>query len=118
MGSVELATGYFQLVPSMKGAESTITDELTSAVGQASESAGSQGGQRLSERLAEGLKGWGAPVLAGSLLAGLGKGLYEVGSVFDDVTDTIRVGTGASGEALEGMADIAKRIGRSVPVEY
>lgn len=118
MGSVELATGYFQLVPSMQGAEKTITDEITSAVAGASDKAGSEGGQRLSERLAEGLKGWAAPALAGGLLAGLGKGLYEVGSVFDDVNDTIRVGTGASGEALQGMVDIAKRIGRSVPVEY
>ena len=118
MGSVELATGYFQLVPSMQGSEKKITDEITSAVTGASDKAGEEGGRKLSERLAEGLKGWALPALAGGLLAGLGKGLYEVGSVFDDVNDTIRVGTGASGEALQGMVDIAKRIGRSVPVEY
>ena len=118
MGSVELATGYFQLVPSMQGAEKTITDEITSAVTSASDKAGDEGGRKLSERLAEGLQGWAMPALAGGLLAGLGKGLYEVGSVFDDVNDTIRVGTGASGESLQGMVDIAKRIGRSVPAEY
>nr|DAS60726.1 MAG TPA: minor tail protein [Caudoviricetes sp.] len=118
MGSVELATGYFQLVPSMQGAERKITDEITEAVTGASDKAGSEGGKKLSERLAEGLQGWAMPALAGGLLAGLGKGLYEVGSVFDDVNDTIRVGTGASGEALEGMVEVAKRIGRSVPVEY
>ena len=95
MGSVELATGYFQLVPSMQGSEKKITDEITSAVTGASDKAGSEGGQRLSERLAEGLKGWAAPALAGGLLAGLGKGLYEVGNTFDEVNDTIRVGTGA-----------------------
>ena len=118
MGSVELATGYFQLVPSMQGAEKRITDEISSAVGSASDSAGSEGGKRLSERLAEGLKGWALPALAGGMLAGLGKGLYEVGNVFDSVNDTIRVGTGASGESLQSMVDIAKRIGRSVPEEY
>ena len=118
MGSVELATGYFQLVPSMQGSEKKISDELSAAVGSASDSAGSDGGRRLSEKLAEGLKGWAMPALAGSMLAGLGKGLYEVGSVFDDVNDTIRVGTGASGESLQSMVDIAKRIGRSVPEEY
>lgn len=118
MGSVELATGYFQLVPSMQGSEKKITDEITDAVTGASDKAGSEGGKKLSERLAEGLKGWAMPALAGGLLAGLGKGLYDVGAVFDDVNDTIRVGTGASGEALQGMVDTAKRIGRSVPVEY
>lgn len=118
MGSVELATGYFQLVPSMQGSEKKITDEITDAVTGASDKAGSEGGKRLSEKLAEGLSGWAVPALAGGLLAGLGKGLYEVGATFDDVNDTIRVGTGASGEALQGMVDIAKRIGRSVPVEY
>lgn len=118
MGSVELATGYFQLVPSMQGSERKIADEISSAVGGAADSAGSEGGKKLSERLAEGLKGWALPALAGGMLAGLGKGLYEVGSVFDDVNDTIRVGTGASGESLQSMVDIAKRIGRSVPEEY
>lgn len=118
MGSVELATGYFQLVPSMQGSEKRITDEITDAVTGASDKAGSEGGKKLSEKLAEGLQGWAMPALAGGLLAGLGKGLYDVGAVFDDVNDTIRVGTGASGEALQGMVDIAKRIGRSVPVEY
>lgn len=118
MGSVELATGYFQLVPSMQGSERKITDEISSAVGGAADSAGSEGGRKLSERLAEGLKGWALPALAGGMLAGLGKGLYEVGNVFDNVNDTIRVGTGASGASLQSMVDIAKRIGRSVPEEY
>ena len=118
MGSVELATGYFQLVPSMQGSEKKITDEISSAVGGAADSAGTEGGKKLSERLAEGLKGWALPALAGGMLAGLGKGLYEVGNVFDNVNDTIRVGTGASGESLQSMVDIAKRIGRSVPEEY
>lgn len=118
MGSVELATGYFQLVPSMQGSEKKITNEISSAVGEAADSAGSDGGKKLSERLAEGLKGWALPALAGGMLAGLGKGLYEVGNVFDNVNDTIRVGTGASGESLQSMVDIAKRIGRSVPEEY
>lgn len=118
MGSVELATGYFQLVPSMQGSEKKITDEITDAVVGASDKAGEEGGKKLSERLAEGLKGWALPALAGGLLAGLGKGLYDVGNTFDEVNDTIRVGTGASGEALEGMVDVAKRIGRNVPVEY
>ncbi|WOF23845.1 hypothetical protein N8K70_03955 [Microbacterium betulae] len=44
--------------------------------------------------------------------------LYQVGSTFDDVTDTIRVGTGKSGAALVGLVGIAKEVGRDVPVEF
>lgn len=46
MGSVELATGYFQLVPSMQGSEKKISDEISSAVDGATESAGTAGGKR------------------------------------------------------------------------
>lgn len=58
----------------------------------------------------------GAAVVAGGALAG--KALYDVGAVFDGVSDTIAVGTGASGEALEGMVDSAKNVGKQVPVEF
>lgn len=44
-------------------------------------------------------------------------GLYNVGAAWDDVTDTIRVGTGAQGEALDGLVDSAKEVAKQVPVE-
>ncbi len=46
------------------------------------------------------------------------KGLYEVGATFDDVIDTIRTGTGATGDALDGLFESAKRIGNTVPAEF
>ncbi|MGO1957216.1 phage tail tape measure protein [Microbacterium sp.] len=46
------------------------------------------------------------------------KALYEVGETFDEVSDSIIIGTGASGEALEGLTDAAKNVGTTVPVEF
>src|SRR5690606_23953552 len=46
------------------------------------------------------------------------KGLYEVGAIFDDVTDTIRVGTGATGKDLEGLTDVAKNVATTIPTSF
>ena len=55
---------------------------------------------------------------AGAAVAGLGKVLYDIGGKFDDVSDTIRVGTGATGQSLTDMENIAKRVGTSVPSSF
>lgn len=57
----------------------------------------------------------GALVVAG---AGAAKGLYSIGSTFDDVSDTIRVGTGATGKHLAALEASAKKVGRSVPAAF
>lgn len=55
-------------------------------------------------------------VAGGVVLAG--KALYDLGSTFDDMTDTIRVGTGATGEALDGLVASAKNVGTKVPADF
>lgn len=50
--------------------------------------------------------------------AGIGKALYNVGSTMDEMQDKIRVGTGASGAALDGLVGSAKRVGTSVPSDF
>lgn len=45
----------------------------------------------------------------------VGKKLYELGAQFDEAFDTIRVGTGATGEALEALKDDFKEVYSSVP---
>ena len=55
--------------------------------------------------------------VGGAALAA-GKGLYEIGSTFDDVSDTIRVGTGATGDALDGLVEVATNVGKTVPAQF
>lgn len=67
-----------------------------------------------------GLSGWQkAAVAAGAAAAvGMGKALYDIGGTFDDLGDTIRVGTGATGKDLEGLTDSAKKIGTEIPASF
>ncbi|UXE05367.1 tape measure protein [Arthrobacter phage Renna12] len=113
--AVELATAYVSLVPSMRGAEGAITKELVPGAESAAESAGKAAGGRFSGVMGKALIGGAA--LGAGVVAGF-KGLYEVGGIFDDVADTIRVGTGKSGEALDSLTQSAENIGRSVPASF
>ncbi|MCT1857348.1 phage tail tape measure protein [Micrococcus luteus] len=85
---------------------------LVTGAGGAADKAGAQIGQRFGKALTVGIAAAGAGAMAA------GAFLYKVGEVFDDVTDTIRVGTGASGEALDGLVDSAKRVGQNVPASF
>lgn len=107
-----------QLVPSMKGNKEAIVGEITGAVTEASDKAGKEGGARLSTRFAEGLKGSSLAAIGAGMAAGIGAALYKVGETFDEVTDTIRTGTGATGEVLDGLVEVAKRVGSTTPAEF
>ncbi|QTV79489.1 phage tail tape measure protein [Microbacterium sp. NIBRBAC000506063] len=110
---MELATAWVRLVPSVEG----VTDSVTKAFApgqKAAEDAGGRAGAGWSSKV-KGAIGVAA-IVAGVVTTF--KKLYEVGAVFDDVTDTIRIGTGAQGEALDGLVDVAKNVGRNVPVEF
>lgn len=63
----------------------------------------------------------GALAVGGAVVAGVvgaGKALYDLGSTFDDVADTIRVGTGATGANLDGLVDVAHQVATSVPTSF
>ncbi|QPE05314.1 phage tail tape measure protein [Microbacterium schleiferi] len=61
-----------------------------------------------------------ALVGAGLAAAGVAAaaGLYKIGETFTDVENTIRVGTGATGAALDGLVDVAKDVGKEVPASF
>ena len=101
-------TVWLPVLPSMKD----FGPALIKGTGAAAEKAGDGAGKRMGKALALGIAG----VAAGAV--GVGKALYEVGSTFDDVTDTIRVGTGAQGEALDGLVATAKKVGTAVPSSF
>ncbi|KAA0916466.1 phage tail tape measure protein [Dietzia sp. ANT_WB102] len=52
-------------------------------------------------------------IVAGAAV--VGKGLYDLGSQFDEMFDTIRVGTGASGDAFAGLQESALKVAQTVP---
>ena len=48
----------------------------------------------------------------------VGKALYGIGAQFDDMSDTIAVSSGASGDELAGLEDVAKSVAKTVPQSF
>lgn len=48
----------------------------------------------------------------------VGAALYDIGAQMDDVQDTIRVRTGATGDTLAGLTDDAKAVATSIPTSF
>ena len=113
----EVAKAYVSIIPSMQGAQQTITSELSSISGVAGTQGGNSFVSGFSGKLGA-LKGVMAKVLPVASVALVGKALFNVGQEFDEMTDTIIAGTGASGEALKGLEDAAKGIATTVPVSF
>jgi TP901 family phage tail tape measure protein len=63
---------------------------------------------------AMGAVGFGILAAAGAV----GVGLYQIGSSFDEAFDEIRVGTGATGTALEALQSDMKAIASAVPASF
>src|SRR5690625_142544 len=57
-----------------------------------------------------------AAIATGAVAAGTA--LYMIGETFDEVRDTIRAGTGATGKDLDDLVDSAKAVGSVVPAEF
>ena len=112
---VELATAWVRLVPSLDGVQGEVAKAFGPAEAEANK-AGQKAGKGFSTSTKAALTAGAAVVVAG-VVAGF-KGLYEIGNTFDNVTDTIRVGTGAQGDALNSLVDVAKNVGKQVPAEF
>ena len=112
--AIELATAYVSIVPSTQDLASSITGSLIPGATAEGTAAGDAAGAGM----LGGMKKFLGPAVVAGAVAGVGKGLYEIGSTFDTVADTIRTGTGATGEALDGLVDSAKNVGRNVPSEF
>lgn len=54
-----------------------------------------------------------AGTAAAGVVAAAGKAAYEIGVSFDDAYDTIRIGTGASGEAFEGLQQSMRNVAKN-----
>lgn len=56
--------------------------------------------------------------VVGAAAVGAGVALFKIGESFDQAYDKIRVGTGATGEALEGLKDSFRNVARDVPASF
>ncbi|ERL08036.1 phage tail tape measure protein [Olsenella profusa] len=144
---VTVANAFVQVMPSMEGAGSSLTSALSGAMEGAGDAAGKSGGASMLDAISGALGGLGERVAsvggeAGEAVAGgfssilsggggaemvaagmgvaaaVGAALMSVGGTFDEMTDEIIVGTGASGDALQGLSDVATNIGTSVPTSF
>lgn len=112
--ATELATAYISLVPTFKGGQGELAKGLMGEAGPAADKAGEESGKRFGGGLTKAL---GAAAIVGGAVAAF-KGFYEIGNTFDEVSDTIRVGTGATGDALKGLEATAKAVAGSVPTDF
>lgn len=115
MANVELAKAYVTILPSMEGSQAAITDQLTEALGAAAEPAGSAAGTSAAAGLAGALSKFAVPAAVVGGIAAAGKAVYNIGSDFDAMYDSIAVGTGATGDALDALNSSAKNVLASVP---
>lgn len=108
---VEVASAYVVLTTKFPDVKKD-TEEALGEAEPVAEKSGQEAGKKWGTALAAGVAAAAAVVTAAVV------GLYNVGGVFDDVNDTIRVGTGATGKQLEGLVAVAENVGRTVPAEF
>ena len=135
----EIGVAYVNIIPK--------TDEFSSTVAEASSEAGSAGGKAAGGSISDALNStigqlfgtggeMGSSLTGGmeSYLGGAGKlaigaavaaigvaalaELEKIGEEIDAMTDTIIVGTGASGEQLEEMRQIAMGMSQDVAISF
>lgn len=115
--SIELARGYVSLIPSMDGAKAALAKQLTPAATSAGTAAGSAGGAAMGGAMRGSMMKFMAPAAIAAGVVVAFKGLYEIGDTWNEITNTIRVGTGAQGEALDGLVQSVKNVGNKIPAE-
>lgn len=109
-----VANAYVQIMPSAEGAKEAITGAILPGM----EDVGSQAGEGIAGGLLGTLKGLAGPIAAAIAALGIGKALVDIGGSFDAMRDSIVIGTGASGEALEELVGIAQDVATTVPVSF
>lgn len=118
--NLELAKAYVTIIPSMQGAQQTISEELGAASGPAGEEAGQAIGSSMLMSLEDALGGIGKTLTAtvtAPIMAAAAASVAAFTSV-DDALDDVAIRTGATGESLQEMQDIARDIATTMPVGW
>lgn len=92
-----------------------LTGSIDPSLGKAIESAQKKISGLNVKALAVGAAVGGIAVATGKAVVEAGKYLKDLGSQFDEAADAIRIGTGATGDALDGLLDDFDEVYKSVP---
>lgn len=117
-GGATVANAFVQIMPSMEGATDNITKAIVPNIEAAGDKAGVGFGGKLLGSAKGALLGAGAAIVGAMGVATIVNGLVDIGTEFKDMENTIIVGTGASGEALDGLCESAKNIATTVPTSF
>jgi TP901 family phage tail tape measure protein len=129
---------WIDVKPNMAGLSSNINrqmggvaDAIADPIADAMADGVQQGGEQASHAAASvgdaagksfGDKFKGGLNIASAAIVGAGAagiaGLVAVGDTFDGVVDTIRAGTGATGDALDDLVESAKNVGKVTPASF
>ena len=118
--NIELAKAYVTIVPSMQGAQQAISQELGAAAEPAGEEAGEAIGSSMLASLEDSLGNIGKTLTAtvtAPIVAAAAASVAAFNSV-DSALDDVAIRTGATGETLQEMQDIATDIATSMPVSW
>lgn len=92
-----------------------LAGSIDPSLGKAIESAQNKISGLNVKALAVGAAVGGIAVAIGKAVVEAGKYLKDLGSQFDEAADAIRIGTGATGDALDGLLDDFDEVYKSVP---
>jgi phage-related minor tail protein len=92
-----------------------VAGSIDPSLGKAIEGATKKIGGLNIKALAVGAAMGGIAVATGKAVLEAGKYLKDLGAAFDGATDAIRIGTGATGDALDGLLDDFDEVYKSVP---
>lgn len=113
-----IASAYVQILPSTQGIESELNNAIVPAAASAGTSSGTAMGAGLLAAARKKLLPIASVIGLGTLAKKAGSALLGVGQEFDAMTDIIVIGTGATGEALDGLVDSATNIASEIPVSF
>jgi TP901 family phage tail tape measure protein len=108
--------GYstLSIIPSTRGMAAALSSQMKGPTAAVGATAGRSMGGAMTSALGTALKvGFGGALVGAGILTGLAK----LGGSFDEAFDTIRVGTGATGEALGDLQGSFKSVFGSLPTD-
>lgn len=122
MANIELAKAYVTIVPSLTGAQQTITEELTGVSSTAGAQAGSDAGEAFNINFSSILKGVGGVVagVTGALAAGVAAGtaalvnMTREGAAYSDEVLTMSTNTHIAADELQAYMYAAELVDVSV----